>query len=157
MMYKLVYNVIFLLTNSITETKGSAQWDILASRKFRKREDTETIYQHTDGIFLSTVPDIGEISNAVVARNEYFEGELACLSSEVDYFACVCAKFQEMRDADPLPKREQPTEATVTAVILGSFQDLLCWHFLNSALDDLVKGMASCKADFRCGQARPRI
>jgi hypothetical protein len=157
MIYKVLYTVISCLTNSITITKGSAEWNTLASRRFRNREDIETVYQHIDGIFLSTIPDLGEISHIIVARKQYFEDELAFLSSEVDYFTCICAEFQEMQDTDPRPKREQPGEATVTAVILGSFQDLLCWHFLKSALDDLVKVMASCNDDLRCGQIRPTL
>ncbi len=136
--YEILYKVVFPLANSIKDVKTLREWDNLAARDFRKREDSQTLYQHIDGIFLSTILDISVISTLVRGRKEYYEDELASLSIDLDYFVCLCAEFQEMRDTNPSPRREQPREATVTAVILGAFQDLLCWHFVSEAWVKLV-------------------
>lgn len=58
-----------------------------------------------------------------------------------------------MRDTDPRPEHEQSREATVTAVVLGAFQDLLCWQFLSEALAKLMAVMQSQKSSLQCGQS----
>ena len=152
--YEMLYKVVCPIANSIKDVKGSSEWDYLAARDFRKCEDTHTLYQHIDGIVLSTIPDISVISTLVQGRKEYYEDELASISSDLDYFVCLVAEFQEMRDTDPRPEHEQPREATVTAVILGTFQDLLCWHFLSEALAKLLAVMQSQKNNLQRSQPR---
>ncbi|KAF7508924.1 hypothetical protein GJ744_008633 [Endocarpon pusillum] len=154
MIYEMLYKVVSPIANSIKEDKGSSKWDDLAARDFRKCEDTHTLYQHIDGIALSTIPDISVISTLVQGRKEYYEDELASLSSDLEYFGCLVAEFEEMRDTDTRPEHEQPPEATVTILILGAFQDLLCWHFLSEALTRLLAAMQSQKNNLRCGQPR---
>lgn len=153
--YEMLYKVVAPIANSIKDDKGSSKWDSLAAQDFRKCEDTHTLYQHIDGIVLSTIPDISVISTLVQERMEYYEDEISSLSSDLDYFVCLVAEFQEMRDTDPRPQHEQQQEATVTVVILGAFQDLLCWHFLSEALTTLLAVMQSQKnSNLRCGQPR---
>jgi hypothetical protein len=65
-------------------------------------------------------------------------------------------EWEAMRNTDPEPEHEHEiVEATVSAVILGTFQDLLCWHFLNEALQDLVIVMKHHKNDLGCGHPSP--
>lgn len=154
MIYECLHEILLPMTESIVEPKGSSEWDALAARHFRKCEDVETLFQHIDGIFLSPVPDIDEISTLVRGRKEYFEDELISLSTDVEYFVCLCAELQAMRSTDPRPKHEQPLEAIETGVTLSAFQDLLCWHFINEALENLVVVIQYHKNDLRQGQAR---
>lgn len=118
--------------------KGSSEWSTLAARSFRRSEEVGTVYQHIDGIFQSPIPNVSEISALVLGRLHYYEDELASLSSDVEYFLCHCAEYQAMRDTNHHPKHRKLETATLAPIIIGAFDDVISWHFLEEALKSHV-------------------
>lgn len=144
-----------LYADGAASVRSPTDWYASEDRRFQKGENSETVFKYIDGIFLSPIPNVSDVLTLVQQRQDFFEDELASLSSDVEYFLCNCAEYQAMMDTCSQQKLETPLDATASAVLISAYQDRLRWYFLGEALQHLMTVMKKYERFFEYGQPRP--
>jgi hypothetical protein len=150
-LYEMLDNVVQRLCEGLMPGSLSVKWNDLVKGGFEGNDGGVSSFRPVDGMFVSPVADLQLASSLVQSQSESHYDELLMVHSDLESFVRLRAEYKTFLET----KDDSHSAGSVIALTFGVFQNVVCWHFLYKAVDDLIRVRGQNADALEVGRPRP--